>query len=87
MVRARSRRARPCRELPGPPPSPPTMNLETHDDADLDEVKTVKLKLPKHQHLRLHCLKIITGETMSDIATEALNRYFDDEDIGKEDVL
>lgn len=60
------------------------MKLKTDGDEDLDECKTVKLNLPKHQHLRLHCLKIMTGETMSDIATEALNRYFEEEDIGKE---
>lgn len=60
------------------------MKLKTHGDEDLDETKTVKLSLPKHQHLRLHCLKIISGETMSDMATDALDRYFEEEDIGKD---
>lgn len=61
------------------------MQLETDDnDEDMNENSTVKLQLPKHQHLRLHCLKIITGETMSDIATEALARYFEEEGIDEE---
>lgn len=54
------------------------MHLET-DDENLDEPSTVKLQIPKRQHLRLHCLKIITGETMSDITAEALERYFEEE--------
>lgn len=54
------------------------MQLET--DEDMTERKTVKLKIPKRQHLRLHCLKILTGETMSDIATEALDNYFEEEE-------
>lgn len=63
------------------------MQLNTDDEADLDESSTVKLQLPQHQHLRLHCLKIITGETMSDIASEALDRYFEEENIEKEVAL
>lgn len=62
----------------------PIMRLETNEDEDMDERSTVKLQLPKHQHLRLHCLKIMTGKTMSDIATEALARYFEEEGIDEE---
>lgn len=59
------------------------MYLDT-DDEKMDETSTVKLQLPRRQHLRLHCLKIITGETMSDIATEALDRYFEEQDVAVE---
>ncbi len=63
------------------------MKLNTDNEAmakNMDEDSTVKLQIPKHQHLRLHCMKILTGETMSDIATEALDRYFEEEDVEKE---
>lgn len=59
------------------------MYLDT-DDEKMDETSTVKLQLPRRQHLRLHCLKIITGETMSDIASEALDRYFEEQDVAVE---
>lgn len=60
------------------------MHLETDDEENLEEILTVKLQLPRHQHIRL---KEITGETMSEIMTEALERYFEDEEIGKEVVM
>lgn len=60
------------------------MHLETEADTDLDETSTVKLQLPKRQHLQLHCLKILSGETMSGIAEEALDRYFQDEGLNEE---
>lgn len=58
------------------------MQLKTDDHDDMDETSTVKLQVPKHQHVRLHCLKIMTGRTMSEIATEALTRYFEEEGVG-----
>lgn len=64
-----------------------SMELRTGDNEDMDELSTVKLQLPKHQHLRLHCLKVITGQTMSSIAREALDRYFEEEGVEKADVL
>lgn len=60
------------------------MQLETNEAEDMEESSTVKLQLPKRQHLRLHCLKIITGETMSNIATEALARYSEEEGLDEE---
>lgn len=62
------------------------MRLKTDDNENLDETSTVKLQLPQRQHLRLHCLKIMTGKTMSDIATEALARYFEEEDLDGETI-
>lgn len=63
------------------------MHLNTDDNETMDESSTVKLQIPRSQHLRLHCLKIITGETMSDIATEAFEQYFEDEEITEEVVV
>lgn len=60
------------------------MELPLDETEDLDESSTVKLKLPKHQHLQLHCLKIMTGQTMSDIATEAFSQYFEEIGLNEE---
>lgn len=53
------------------------MHLNTEAEADLDELTTVKLQIPKRQRLLLHSLKITTGQTMSDIVQEALRTYLE----------
>lgn len=60
------------------------MQLKTDPDEDLDEETTVKLRIPKRQRLRLHCLKILSGDTMSEIAQEALDDYFTGEEFPDE---
>lgn len=57
------------------------MDLDTTDDVDLDELTTVKLQLTKRQRIRLHYLKILTGETMSSVAREAIAEHLDDRGI------
>lgn len=42
------------------------------EDADLDEAKTLKVSLPARLHLKLHTLKILTGDTISATVEEAL---------------
>lgn len=63
------------------------MKLKTDDEQNMEESSTVKLQIPKRQHLRLHCLKILTGKTMSEIATEALDRHFEASDLDEEVVV
>lgn len=55
------------------------MNLEMDAEAELDEKTEVKLRIPKRQRLCLHWLKIMKGDTMSDIVQEALTRYMEEE--------
>lgn len=55
---------------------------ETNSDADsrLDSEKEVKVKIPLGIHLKLHSMKVITGQHISDTVTEALQDYFEDEE-------
>lgn len=50
------------------------------DDEDLAEDKQLKVKLPLRMHLRLHSVKVLTGETISDQVSEALASYLEDMD-------
>jgi hypothetical protein len=55
---------------------------ETDSDADdrLDREKEVKVKIPLGIHLKLHSMKVITGQHISDTVTEALESYFEQEE-------
>lgn len=48
-------------------------------EKDLSEPKTLKVSLPARLHLKLHSLKILTGETISDTVQEAVESYFEDD--------
>lgn len=50
------------------------------DDDDLAEDKQLKVKLPLRLHLRLHSVKVLTGQNISDQVAEALAKYLDDVD-------
>lgn len=50
------------------------------DDDDLAEDKQLKVKLPLRLHLRLHSVKVLTGQNISDQVAEALASYLDDMD-------
>lgn len=43
-----------------------------------DERRDLKVSLPVQQHIHLRALKILTGETLSKITEDALDRYLDD---------
>lgn len=55
---------------------------EADSDADgrLDREKEVKVKIPLGIHLKLHSMKVITGQHISDTVTEALESYFEQEE-------
>lgn len=46
-----------------------------------DERKDLKVSLPVRQHIRLRALKILTGETLSQITEDAVDRYLQDRDL------
>jgi predicted DNA-binding protein len=51
------------------------------DDDPLHQDKQLKVKIPLRQHLRLHSLKVLTGQTISDTVAEAVTQHlqgFDD---------
>lgn len=53
--------------------------MKIHEgDADLSERKTLKVSVPAKLHLRLHSVKILKGENISDTVEAALGEYFDD---------
>ncbi len=54
--------------------------------ADHNGLKEVKVKLPVKQLLKLHYLKLTSGQTFSHVITTALNDYFKEFE-NKEDEL
>lgn len=44
---------------------------------DLDARKEVKVKLPISHLIKLHGLKLVKGQTITDTVIEALNQYFE----------
>lgn len=50
------------------------------EDELLDEDKPLKVKLPLRQHLRLHSLKVLTGQTISQTVAEALTQHLEADD-------
>ncbi len=56
------------------------MNIMPEDtEHDLDEQKTMKVQLSKRHHILLHSMKILTGRTISEITSDALERYYEEE--------
>lgn len=49
------------------------------EDVDLDESKTLKVTLPAAMHLKLHSLKVLTGQNISETVEEAVQTHLDDE--------
>lgn len=43
---------------------------------ELNETKEVKMRLPISQLIRLHGLKLLTGQNISDTVAKALDQYF-----------
>lgn len=50
------------------------------DDELLRREKQLKVKVPLRQHLRLHSLKVLTGQNISETVEEALTEYLGDAD-------
>lgn len=45
---------------------------------DSDERQSLKVKIPADYHTKLHSIKILTGKTISNAITEALQQYLDE---------
>jgi hypothetical protein len=43
---------------------------------DAEPLKEVKVKIPLEYHVKLHSMKVLTGQQISDTITEALRSYF-----------
>lgn len=44
---------------------------------DRMSLREMKVKIPVHQHIRLHALKIRDGQAISETVERALSEYFD----------
>lgn len=44
---------------------------------DLSERKSIKVKLPIRQHIKLHALKLVTENNISETVEEALDEFLD----------
>lgn len=56
----------------------PGIGLETNDhEKDLDESKRLKIQVPVRQHLRLHQIKVLEGQNLSESVRRALEMYFE----------
>lgn len=42
----------------------------------LGDSKELKVRIPAHQHLRLHAMRVMTGKQISQTMIEALDAYF-----------
>lgn len=42
----------------------------------LEEAKEIKVKIPLDFHIKLHTLKVLKGQSISDTVEMALGRYF-----------
>jgi len=51
-----------------------------NDEADMEESKTMKVQIPTRLHIKLHSLKILSGQTISDTVEEAVESYFEAND-------
>jgi hypothetical protein len=54
------------------------------DGTEVPDRKEIKVKIFEEQHVRLHTVKILQGQTISATMEEALGRYFEEigDDVG-----
>ncbi len=45
---------------------------------DEDREKEIKVKIPLDYHIKLHTVKVVQGQNISDTVRIALDEYFDD---------
>jgi hypothetical protein len=53
------------------------MEAISNDEIEGGELKELKVKLPLRHHIRLHSLKLVRKEPISDTVMKALTDYFD----------
>lgn len=49
----------------------------SNDGTEVPDRKEIKVKIFEEQHVRLHTVKILQGQTISATMEKALGRYFD----------
>lgn len=47
--------------------------------------KEIKVRIPMQQHIRLHTIKVLHGQSISDTVKAALDAYFRDFDLARAD--
>ncbi|MBI4393359.1 MAG: hypothetical protein HY556_06140 [Euryarchaeota archaeon] len=57
--------------------SAPDWGLFYNEKKDLSQRKSIKVKLPIRQHIKLHALKLFTESNISKTVEAALDTYFD----------
>lgn len=50
----------------------------TSNAGSLRGAKEIKVKIPLDYHIKLHTLKVLKGQSISDTVERALQKYFDD---------
>lgn len=53
------------------------MFTTTEDRGASRDGKEIKVKIPVEYHIKLHTLKVLKGQSISDTVEKALTRYFD----------
>ena len=51
---------------------------KTPNRKNMDQRKSIKVKLPIRQHIKLHALKLFTEKNISETVEKALDHYFRD---------
>lgn len=54
------------------------MNIE--DDESIPDEKAIKVQIPGELYVKLHSVKLLTGETLKDQIATALETHFEDQD-------
>ncbi|HVL48323.1 MAG TPA: hypothetical protein VM889_07190 [Candidatus Thermoplasmatota archaeon] len=52
--------------------------LEQGDAGRIVDAKEIKVKIPVDYHIKLHTLKVLKGQSISDTVEIALQKYFKD---------
>jgi hypothetical protein len=60
------------------------VDVMSNDGTEVPDRKEIKVKIFEEQHVRLHTVKILQGQTISATMEEALGRYFEEigDDVG-----
>lgn len=55
-----------------------THTVDTEHANDRDELKEVKVQIRISQHIKLHTIRLLREQTLSETVRDALDRYFSD---------
>lgn len=51
------------------------------DEEEMEASKTMKVQIPTRLHIKLHSLKILSGQNISETVEEAVESYFETNDV------